>query len=290
MSDPLDIGDNLNELAPSDAGEGVIGPVQQSLTERLLGGDNDKYGRFVLAALSSVPGIGLLAALANLKGEDDQDQINQLVRLWLTEQQDRLRELGGDLQEVISRFESLGPSIDARLQSPAYLSLVRQTFRTWDQSDTAEKREMLKKLIANSAAISVSEDDLVRLFIKWIDEYHESHFLVIREIYKNPGISRGQIWDANFKSRPREDSAEADLFRYLIRDLSTGGVIRQRREVNFNGEFQRSTRPKQAKRTAPASTMESAFESSKEYVLTGLGEKFVHYVMRDVAPQLGSGI
>jgi len=34
--------------------------------------------------------------------------------------------------------------------------------------------------------------------------------------------------------------------------------------------------------------MKSAFDDNEFYVLTDLGAKFVHYVMEDVAPQLGS--
>lgn len=45
---------------------------------------------------------------------------------------------------------------------------------------------------------------------------------------------------------PREDSAEADLFKLLIRDLSTGGVIRQERDVNQLGQFVRKDRSARA--------------------------------------------
>jgi hypothetical protein len=34
--------------------------------------------------------------------------------------------------------------------------------------------------------------------------------------------------------------------------------------------------------------MKSSFDDTEPYVLTDLGAKFVHYVMEDVAPQLGS--
>jgi hypothetical protein len=34
--------------------------------------------------------------------------------------------------------------------------------------------------------------------------------------------------------------------------------------------------------------MKSAFDDAEYYVLTDLGAKFVHYVMEDVAPQLGA--
>ena len=33
--------------------------------------------------------------------------------------------------------------------------------------------------------------------------------------------------------------------------------------------------------------METPFEETKPYVLTELGKQFIHYVMEDVAPQLG---
>jgi hypothetical protein len=145
---------------------------------------------------------------------------------------------------------------------------------------------MLKKLITNASAIKLCSDDLVRLFIAWIDQYHETHFMVIKEIYRHPGSSRAQIWDKIRGVRPREDSPEADLFKYLIRDLSTGGVIRQERETDGYGNFYKKERT--PSREGSVRIMESAFEGTKPYVLTALGKQFVHYVMEDVVPQIGS--
>ena len=94
------------------------------------------------------------------------------------------------------------------------------------------------------------------------------------------------MWDNIHQVRPREDSSEADLFRYLIRDLSTGGVIRQARETDMSGHFlKRDTRGQSHQ--SSGRLMESAFEETKPYVLTELGKKFVHYVTEDVVPQLG---
>jgi hypothetical protein len=33
----------------------------------------------------------------------------------------------------------------------------------------------------------IVSDDIVRLFLDWIEAYHEAHFAVIREIHKNQG-------------------------------------------------------------------------------------------------------
>ena len=108
-----------------------------------------------------------------------------------------------------------------------YLALVRKTFRSWDEADTQEKKLMFKRLIMNAGAIQLCDDDLIRLFLHWVELYHETHFVVVRAIYRSKRITRGQLWNViRAKPRPREDSYEADLFKYLIRDLSTGGVIK----------------------------------------------------------------
>ena len=79
-------------------------------------------------------------------------------------------------------------------------------------------------------------------------------------------------------------SYEADLFKYLIRDLSTGGVIRQQRETDAYGNFVR--KESSGRRQHAGNTMKSAFDDNEPYILTDLEAKFVHYVMEDVAPQL----
>jgi hypothetical protein len=189
------------------------------------------------------------------------------------------------LDEIAQRFENLGPQIEERIQSEPYLDLVRRAFRAWDRADTDEKRNYVASLVANASGTKLTSDDVVRLFIDWLDSYHEAHFAVIRHIYHNPGSSRYDIWEAIHGEFPREDSAEADLFKLLIRDLSTGGVIRQARETTANGQFLRRPHPR---RHGPApTTMESAFEDTKPYVLTELGSQFVHYTMTETVKRIG---
>jgi hypothetical protein len=142
----------------------------------------------------------------------------------------------------------------------------------------------VRNIISNPAGTQLNSDDVIRLFIDWLELYHEAHFAVVRHIYKNPGCTRFEIWDAIHGELPREDSAEADLFRLLIRDLGTGGVVRQERETNQYGQFIRK-RPARRKGVSPA-TMESAFEETKPYVLSSLGQQFVHYSMNEVVPRI----
>lgn len=243
-------------------------------------------GKFLMAALGSIPWIGgFLATAAAIPSDEGDVKADGLREQWLQEHHRKLGELQDTLETVDDRFEKLGPDIEERIQSPEYISLVRQSFRAWDRAETSEKRQYIGNLITNSAGTRICSDDVVRLFIGWLDLYHEAHFAVIRELHKNPGSTRYDIWAELYGDLPREDSAEADLFKLLIRDLSTGGVLRQARDKNEAGQFLRR-RPPRRRGPAP-SVVESAFEDTKQYVLTELGKQFVHYTMNEVVTRLG---
>jgi hypothetical protein len=257
--------------------------------QRLSQGKNRKYVRFLVAALGSIPWIGgFIAASASLTAEREQQGINDLQQAWLEEHKAKIGELRDSLTDIFNRLDNFGNQIQQRIESPEYLALVRKTFRAWDEADTQEKKQMLKRLIMNAGAIQLCDDDLIRLFLHWVELYHETHFVVVREIYKSHRITRGQLWNAiRAQPKPREDSYEADLLKYLIRDLSTGGVIRQERQTDGYGNFVK--KESQAHKRLPTqNVMKSAFDDNEHYVLTDLGAKFVHYVMEDVAPQLGA--
>jgi hypothetical protein len=238
-----------------------------------------------LAVLGTIPWVGGVLAAAATFGFDQKDSKRDALRdQWLSEHHQKLMILRGTLDEMFARLEGLGEEINDRLESPEYLALVRQAFREWDQSDTDEKRRLIVHLITNAAGTRIASDDILRLFLSWIETYHEAHFGVIRTIYKNPGPTRYDIWIAVYGQLiPREDSAEADLYRMLIRDLSTGGVIRQARETDSQGRFRRKTSPPRRQGTG---VMESAFEDTKQYVLTELGKQFVHYSMTELVARL----
>ncbi|MBI5601735.1 MAG: hypothetical protein HY879_00105 [Deltaproteobacteria bacterium] len=244
--------------------------------------------KFALAALGSIPWVGgFIAAVVSLKTDESGIKQNNLQNQWLEEHTQKMSRLAKTLNDIAQRFDNLGEKIDERIQSDAYLDVVRKAFRTWDHADTDEKRQLVGNLVANAAGTRLSSDDILRLFIDWLDTYHEAHFAVIREIYNNPGVTRYDIWITLRCEIVREDSAEADLYKMLIRDLSMGGVIRQARDTTEDGRFLRKQRPPH--RGIPSPTVESAFEDTKSYVLTELGKQFVHYTMTELVPRVGEG-
>jgi len=241
--------------------------------------------KFGLAALGSIPWVGgFISAAAAMKTEESTLKTDSLQTKWLEEHQLKMGKLSSTLEDIAQRFEKLGDQIDERIQSEEYLDIVRKSFRAWDKSDTDQKRSYVANLITNASGTNLCSDDVLRLFIDWLELYHEAHFLVMREIYTNPGATRYDIWNAIHHEIPREDSAEADLFKLLIRDLSTGGVIRQSRDTNHHGQFVK--KKSGGTKKSGTGTMESAFEGTKPYVLTELGEQFVHYTMNDVVQRI----
>lgn len=282
--------EHRDEQHPVEINGVILSKEQQAVLEQITGGNWKKYGRVAMAAMGSLPWVGsVISAAAALSAENEQGKTNHLLYLWVQEHEEKLRALIATMQSIFARFESFGDEIQTRIESPEYLNLVRETFRIWDEAETGEKRDMLRKLITNAGGVKIVQDDIVRLFLDFLEKFHELHFAVIREIYVKPRITRGDIWEnldgEDEEDFPREDSSKADLFKLLIIDLSTGLVVRQARATDADGNWERQP----ARRRTRGGATTSAFDREKEYVLTELGAEFVHYVMEDVVPQLNSG-
>ncbi|MFN0181737.1 MAG: hypothetical protein ACKVZ0_23255 [Gemmatimonadales bacterium] len=274
-----------NDISNSNADDAALQAVRGELVKDGSARWKRVLEKFLMAAIGSIPWVGgFLAAAASIPGDESAVRQDSLQTKWLDEHERKLEQLRGTLDEVSGRFEKLGHDIEERVQSPEYLALVRQAFRTWDRSETDDKRRYVANLLSNAAGTRICSDDVLRLFITWLDLYHEAHFAVIREVFKNPGSTRFDVWTELYGELPREDSAEADLYKLLIRDLSTGGVLRQARDTNESGQFLRKRVAR--RRGAAPTTMESAFEDSKPYLLTELGKQFVHYTMNEVVARL----
>lgn len=254
--------------------------------------DPSRNAQVARAALQALGGAlpflgGFLSAAASAWSEQEQAHINRVFQQWLQMLEEELREKGRTIIEIMARLDMNDSRVRARVESSEYQSLLKKAFRNWQNVDSEEKRAKVRNLLSNAAATSLATDDVIRLFLDWIDEYSDFHFSVIGEIYRNGPISRGEIWSNLGRPRVREDSADADLFKLLIRDLSTGGVCRQEREVDAYGQYlKKASAASRQTSSSRSGTMESAFELEKLYVLTDLGKQFVHYAMNELAPRI----
>jgi len=137
-----------------------------------------------------------------------------------------------------------------------------------------------------AAGSKLCGDDVIRLFVEWIDRYSEKHFQIIKVVHNNEGATRLAMWQEIHGDDVREDSGEADLFK-LWCTTSFGHVLRQHRETDYAGRFLKS-RPQKGRRPATP-YMKSAFDDEKGYELTELGRWFVHYTMNAIVPKISAG-
>ena len=258
--------------------------VNDGNEKELLKGN--KAAKISRGALQAAGGLipfagGVLSALAGAWSEKEQEEVNKFFEFWVQGIEDELKEKEATLIEIMARLDLRDEEISKRVESKEYQSIVRKTFRDWSGAESTNKREYIRNILANAGACSISSDDVVRMFLDWIDKYSDLHFQVIASVYNSNGISRGAIWRKIGRERVREDSADADVYKLLIRDLSTGGIIRQHRERDYNGNpipKQTVRRPKGSGPKPPV----SAFDEEEEYELTDLGQQFIHYAMTDL--------
>lgn len=259
--------------------------LDKALNEALSRGYGPRIARFALACLGGVPFAGgVFGGASGAWAEAEQDHFNKVFASWLKLQEDELREIGITIAEILSRLNLNDPKILERLESPEYLKLIKKSFRDWSAAESEEKRVLIRNLLTNAAAHRICSDDVVRMFIQWIETYSEAHFAVTKYVYQNEGSTRRDIWIGVHGEMVRDDSAEADLFGLLIGDLSIGHVIRQHQETDYQGRFLKTER----KPRADSSRMTSRFDDEKQYELTELGKQFVRYTMEGVMPLMSA--
>ncbi|PML61923.1 hypothetical protein BCT73_05940 [Vibrio breoganii] len=248
--------------------------------------ESGNASKFTRGALSAVGGAvpfagGIFSAIVGAWSEHEQDKVNRFLKHWVQMLEDELKEKEETIVEIMGRLDLQDKAISERVESPSYQSLIKKTFREWSCAESEEKREYIRNILANAASCQVSSDDVVRMYIDWINLYSEMHFQVIGAIYNSDGITRGEIWRKIGKGRVREDSADADLYKLLFRDLSTGGIIRQFKARDYMGNVIPKTSQSRPKGSGRKPSV-SAFDEIEGYELTALGKQFIHYAMTDL--------
>ena len=226
---------------------------------------------------------GLLSAAAGAWSENDQEKVNSFFQEWVKMLKDEINEKEQTILEIVARLDIHDEEISKRMKSSEYQSLLKKTFREWSGAESEEKRQYIRNILSNAAASSVTSDDVVRLFLDWLKTYSEMHIHVIAAVYNSSGITRGGIWKKIGKQPVREDSPEAGLYRLLIRDLNMGGIIRQHRQKDAQGNFYgKAPQKRSPSGHSGPKQMESAFDENDQYELSELGQQFVHYAMTDL--------
>ncbi|MGC9599618.1 MAG: hypothetical protein ABSE18_04505 [Minisyncoccia bacterium] len=248
-----------------------------------------KLGKKVLQAGMEIAGGaipvigGIFSAAASAWEGHDQERANAFFKHWLRMLFDEMREKEQTIVEIMARLDMHDAKIGERMKSPEYQSIVKKAFREWSGAESEEKRKLIRNILSNAAATALVSDDVIKLFLDWLKNYSELHFKVIGVIYNKNGITRGEVWRQLGKQPVREDSPEADLFKLLFRDLSTGAIIRQHKDRDYAGNIIVSRATGRTPKSSGTHTAKSAFDEEEQYELTGIGQQFVHYAMTELS-------
>jgi hypothetical protein len=267
------------------------GDLDGSIPDEFEKKSSDRSGQLGRAATNALGGLipgfsALLSAAAGVWSEEEQRQLNGLLTAWMRMIEQEMREKVQVMGEITARLDFHDEELKKRIQSDEYQHLLRKAFRNWSGTESRKKQEMVRNLLANAAATKLTSDIVIELFLDWLQKYSELHFAVIADIYANPGATRGEIWHRVGNGPVREDSAEADLFKLLVRDLSTGSIIRQHRETDYAGNFVARRAPRPVPRSQGTKVMKSAFDDAESYELTALGSQFVHYALSEITTKI----
>lgn len=260
--------------------------LKRELDQALQAGMGPRIARFALSCLGAIPAVGgVFGAGSDAWSEAEHERFKKILAAWLKLQEEEIREIGRTLIEVME-LGTADEAVRERLESPEYLSLIKKCFRDWSAAESEDKRRLIRNLLANAAGTKLCGDDIIRMFVEWIDRYTEKHFQIVRVVHGNPGATRLALWQEIHGDDVREDSGEADLLKLLVQDLSIGHVIRQQRETDYAGRFLKAP-PKKGRRPATPH-MKSAFDDEKGYELTELGRWFVHYTMNEIVSKIAA--
>lgn len=250
-------------------------------------GNND-MARFALTAIGGlIPFGGGLAGAASAEWQRrEQAGWRELVEEWMRLREDETKEILGTLEDILVRLDVNDEATKARMKSPEYHAILRRCFRNWAGAESEEKRTILRNILTNAAGSRLASDDQVKLFTDWVGKYSEVHFKVIRSLYRREVATRGEMWNDIHGGLAADDSAEADLFKWVTHELSVGHIIRQVRETDSAGRFLTKPRPRH-RRGQGREVMTSAFDNEKPYVLTALGQQFVHYGLTETVRKVG---
>jgi hypothetical protein len=90
--------------------------------------------------------------------------------------------------EITARLDLNDEKVVKRIESPEYQSLMRKAFRDWSGTESEAKRKMVRNILTHAADVTLTSDDVVRMFLQWISLYSDLHFVVIRSIYNDNGV------------------------------------------------------------------------------------------------------
>ena len=178
---------------------------------------------------------GLLFAAAGVWSDTEQARAMETLRAWIKMLEDELQEKQLTILDIIARLDMHDEQINERVKSIEISRFSRRRSGVGRDREHQEAGIYPEDSTNAAAPIRLVSDDVVSpLSIGY--RITRSSISPSLASYINaqalPAPKSGTTW---VKVRSEKTWPEADLFKLLVRDLSTGGIIRQHREPTKQG-------------------------------------------------------
>lgn len=182
---------------------------QDSLREKLKAtfdsNNSDKNYNVVKGIVSSVPTVGSLLA-----GFFD----NYIVSPATQRSYKFLETLVQELEQLKSKIESVD------FESPVFLTTFLHASQIAVRSHKEQKLEALRNVVLNSSIPSSLEDDILAMFLNWIDDFTALHISTLKHLHYLDTYAPNEL----HKYFPMLEQNRA-VYNHVLTDLADRGLI-----------------------------------------------------------------
>lgn len=251
-------------------------PNQDSLEEKLkvaFNTDNsDKNYNARKALVSSIPGIGslLITFFDSYIVAPSMERIRNFLKILIQE-----------LEELKSKIELVD------YESPAFQTIVIRAYQIAARTHQEQKLEALRNIVLNSSIPRTLEDDMVEMFLVWVDNFTELHISTLKHLHYLDRYAPGQL-DTYFPMLEEKKS----IYNKFLKDLADEGLI-----ILREGYFTREDDPNISLQSKPIrrsekdikmkisryqedidTLLQNSRSSSQASRTTELGKKFIKFI------------
>jgi hypothetical protein len=132
-----------------------------------------------------------------------------------TKRRDKFLEiLVRELMELKSKIELVD------YESPAFQTFVIRAYQIAARTHKEQKLEALRNIVLNSSIPRTLEDDIVEMFLGWVDNFTELHISTLKHLHYLDRYAPGQL-DRNFPMIEGNRS----IYNKVLKDLADQGLI-----------------------------------------------------------------
>jgi hypothetical protein len=131
---------------------------------------------------------------------------------------ERIRKFLGILVQELEELKSKIELVD--YENPAFQTIVIRAYQIAVRTHKEQKLEALRNIVLNSSIPRTLEDDIVEMFLGWVDNFTELHISTLKHLHYLDRYAIGQL-GTDFPMLEENRS----IYNKVLKDLADQGLI-----------------------------------------------------------------